>query len=282
MNRDPRAVLACEQLRGPPSTIRARVGPTTQASLPDVLAQAGRGFLVAAALLACAPEQGSHTPARPPPDAEKRAGPKEAELSRPEAPFLQLDGGAERRGEIEAGEIHRYHLTLEAGRTTRLLAQRRAADLSLTLRDPGGIPILGISLVDDREIRLELTSAGTGRHSLELQAFSNSASGSYRLAMGDSRSATELDRRRAAMERLFAEAEAFRSRRDRESCERAVALDHEALRIARELGDLRRQADILDHLGWIHRRYLEDRRTALEHYRRSLALFEQLADPRRQ
>jgi len=245
----------------------------------------GAGFLC----VACSPQAAEDAPdARPPPVSEPSAtGPALEAPETAEAPaFRALEPGSAIERSVTASEVHRYQLLVAEPATVELAAEQRGIDLELAVFAPGGEPLL----VADRvagpggEERPSWVAATPGRYVLEVRTWHGpTAAGAYRLRVGALRETTPADRRRAAVDRPFAEAEALVARQDEESFRRAEILYGRALERVRALptpGDRRQQAQILQRLGRLHRKYLEDKHAALGDYTDALALFETLGDDR--
>jgi len=200
-----------------------------------------------------------------------------------------LPGTAVERA-IEAGEVHGYRVPLSAGGTVELAAEQRGIDLELAVFGPGGEPLVVADLAAGPEgtERASWVAGSAGEHSVEVRTWHGpTAAGSYRLTIGRPRETTAADRSQAAVDRRFAEAEALVGQEDRES----RLLAHERYCAALDLlrarsgfeagsGDRRQEAQVLQRLGRLHRKYLEDKRAALRYYSEALALFESLGEDR--
>ena len=230
----------------------------------------------------CSREPAAEAPeARPSP-----AAPAVADGADGAAP-LDARAGALVERSATAGDVHRYRLALEAGGTVELSAEQRGIDLELAVFGPDGEPLF----VTDRTAgpnqaeHARFLAEAPGVYGVEVRAWQvlqgDGRPGTYALRFDGLRAPTETDLRRAPAERLFARAEELRATEDRESCRRAVALYLEAGERFGALGDRRGQAEALDRLGWVHRKYLQELRPALGHYSRALALFEELGEDAR-
>ncbi|MCB1034520.1 MAG: tetratricopeptide repeat protein, partial [Acidobacteria bacterium] len=123
----------------------------------------------------------------------------------------------------------------------------------------------------------------SGRYFVELGGPGSGTGDSVaRLTFLGLRPAGAADFRAAAADRLAAEAEQLRGREEPSACRKAADLDCTALAVFTELADGRRRAEVLDHLGWIHRKCLEEMEPAAEHYRRAAELFGRSGDFERQ
>lgn len=230
----------------------------------------------------CSREPAAEAPeARPPPAAPAAAEEAESPAS------LDARAGTVVERSAEAGDVHRYRLALEAGGTVELSAEQRGVDLELAVFGPAGEPLFVTDRTagpDEAEHARALAET-PGVYGVEVRTWQvlsgDGMPGTYALRFDGLRAPTETDLRRAPAERLFARAEALRATEDRESCRRAVELYLEAGERFGALGDRRGQAEVLDRLGWVHRKYLQELRPALGYYSRALALFEELgADAR--
>ena len=193
-----------------------------------------------------------------------------------------------------AGTLHRFTLDLEAGTAAAMVAEASPeARLEVRVRSPGLDPILTLGPAEGgfRAEELRLVAEVGGVYRIEVRASARPPpDASFSLHLRDLQPALPDDLKAAAVDRLLAEAEALRSlaqeTADREAAEgavrRAAALDREALELASGLGDRRRQAEALDHLGWIHRKYLGESEPAADFYQRAAQLFGELQKAGRQ
>lgn len=88
----------------------------------------------------------------------------------------------------------------------------------------------------------------------------------------DSAQARDLE----TLARRFEQADGLVTEEDRESWRRAATLYLDALELAREVDEPLWQAEALQRLGRLHRKYLEEPREAIGYYRRALPIFEDL------
>lgn len=239
-----------------------------------VLRSSGVALLCAGLLAAgCSRDPASEAPEpRPPPAAVEQA----------ESPaVLDPTPGAVVERSAGAGDVHSYRLALEAGGAVELSAEARGIDLELAVLDPAGEPLF----VVDRAAgpyeaeRARFLAEAPGVYGVEVRTWQVlGEEGTYALRFEGLHPPTDADRRRAPADRLFARAEALHATEDLESCRRAVDLYLEAGDRFGALGDRRREAEVLDRLGRLHRKYLQELRPALGYYSRALALFEELGE----
>lgn len=223
--------------------------------------------------LACSREPGTGAPPVPTPPASDAAD---------EATVLDATAGTEVERALTAGEVHRYSLPLARAATLDLVVEQRGVDLELAVLGPAGEPLVTVDRTGPGHAESATWVAERpGTYSVEVRAWPGFGDGSYALKIERLRETTAQDRAHAEADRRFAEAEALRARGDRESCRRAVPLYHDALDRVRALGDRRQEAEILLQLGWVHRKYLEEKHPALEDYSRALSLFESLGEDAR-
>jgi len=183
------------------------------------------------------------------------------------------------------GATDRYLLPAAAATVVELSIEQRGVDVELAVFDGDGRAVLRRNRAlggEGFEDGALVSEAGT-TYSLAVIALATSGSGSgYRLAIDAVRPVTPADRVPAAAERSFAAAEHLAESLDKESCRRAVPLYLGALELVRELGDAAREAEVLQQLGWVHRKCLEERRRALDYYAAALELLERQPASRRQ
>lgn len=176
-----------------------------------------------------------------------------------------------------------YRLDLEAQDYARLAADQRGIDVALTLRRPGGEPLLMIdSPTRDhgREI-LELYSETGGTYEVRVETLTVAPEGSYTLILEHRGAATPVEIQRAEATRLLAYAEDLGRQGGQESLEQALPHFRRAREIWRSLRAETELAIALERLGDTLRQ-LGRRREALPLFQKAEALFSRqgIEDPR--
>lgn len=224
----------------------------------------GLGLLALAA--GCSPQPREEDPGGPP-------GERKPEV-------LEAVAGASLQRSAEQGRDHSFLLELPAGRAAVVAAEPRGTGLALQAREGAGSlaavadPAAATPGVKRLRLARPHDAEGAGAYLVEVMFVGEAPPGAgFRLTLESLGPAEARDLRGAAADRLAASAEELRAEGTAEAVGRAVALDLEALTLAEELGDPRRQAEILDHLGWIHRKALQEPRQAAPYYERAAALF---------
>ncbi|MFQ5526385.1 MAG: CHAT domain-containing protein [Thermoanaerobaculia bacterium] len=226
------------------------------------------------------------------PDRVAGAGPPTVEEStirasdeiEPQATLEPYPGTAFVRS-LKRTEVHRYLLPVEAGSVVEFSIEQRGVDLEVAVFSGDGRPALRLNraLGGKGVEHAVLFSEADATYSLDLIGLATSAAdSSYRLNIDAARPATPADRRPAAAETSFAEAEHLAESLHKESCRSAVPRYLAALELVQDLGDRAREAEVFQQLGWVHRKCLEEKRAALDYYSLALKILEHQPTSRRQ
>ncbi|MDA8019553.1 MAG: CHAT domain-containing protein [Thermoanaerobaculia bacterium] len=206
------------------------------------------------------------------------------DLAAPEGPATALDPtpGTVVRRKFEGSEVLRFELHLDQ-ELVEIVAYQEGCDMEVIALDPLRQPLVFVDPAgnEGRE-RIHLLASAPGRHLLEVKRDDcESPSVAVTLEVSAARLPTADDRTRAASDRLFAECEVWWQQRDRATPAQVAKSYLDALSGFEAIGDLTRQAEALQRLGWLHRKVLEQPQVALTYYERSRGLFAALGDVRR-
>ncbi len=180
------------------------------------------------------------------------APPRVEVVSKPRTiPLLQPGLSADR--ELANGGGHAYRVPLRAGHFLEAVVDQRGIDVSVTLLDPSGKPLLQVDTPSGStgpETVLAVV-ATTGDHRLEVRSVggTSSVAGHYRIRIKRFWRASERDRLRAQAAWLFADGERLRRARALPDSE---ARYEEALPIWRAVADPQGEVDTLYRLGRIY------------------------------
>jgi CHAT domain-containing protein len=197
---------------------------------------------------------------------------------------LAPEPGTVRARPLRASEAHRYMLPVEGGHIVELSIEQRGVNVELAAFTGSGQPALRVNraLGSAGVEHAALLSVTGTTYVLDVIALETSGADSgYRLSVDSLRPANSADEARAAAEASFATAEHLAESLEKESCRNAVPRYVEALEGVRSLEDRSREAEVLQQLGWVHRKCLEEKRTALHYYSAALEILEERPESRR-
>jgi CHAT domain-containing protein/Tfp pilus assembly protein PilF len=172
-------------------------------------------------------------------------------VGRTQAP-PELRPGEVVQRELGPGDTHIYGLRVGApGQYLRLVIERRRSAPEVVLLGPAGDEVARVGAGPRRRLRVLSAVAETaGEHFLRISAAASmDAPERYSIWIDELRPASELDPRRVAAQRLFAEALEARERGTAEASGLALERLHRALQLWREIGDLPGVADALNEIG---------------------------------
>ena len=158
-----------------------------------------------------------------------------AQSSQPER---SLKPGETIEATVTGAEAHSYKVSLEADKLFQVRAEQHSVDVSLKLIDTAGNTVASMDSPNGKEGPETLTFVAdkSTKFTLEVAGFDPKAEkGAYTLRREKNRSATETDRRRVAVEKVFAEA--MEASSDAERSDMAIAKMQQALDGWQSLGD---------------------------------------------
>ncbi len=177
---------------------------------------------------------------------------------------------------IDAEEIHRYDVDLDAGMFLRIVVEQHGTDVEVTMAAPASEALLvadGPTEEFGRE-RVALIARETGPHHMIVRALASQETGTYALRVEACRPATDEDRQQARAYTAFAAGERLY---DQGAEDEAAVAYHEALGSWRALGDQWGQASAQHRLGLVEasRRHFA---AAADHSATAANLFQGLGD----
>ena len=115
--------------------------------------------------------------------------------------------------ELSTGTTHRYRLPIQAGDYVRVAIDQQAIDVGARLLAPDGTPVIDVSYRQAGRRFLSAIAATSGNYQLEILCLVTSATtGGYVAMIDQQRPAALKDSQRVLAERVFAEADALRSK----------------------------------------------------------------------
>ncbi|MCI0621020.1 MAG: tetratricopeptide repeat protein [Acidobacteria bacterium] len=189
--------------------------------------------------------------------------------------------GVQVEREIAGGKSHTYEFNVNSGEYVHVVVDQRGVDLVVTLLGPDG---RRLAEVDDEGFvqgteRIYLIAEASGDYRLEMRPrMKDAAGGHYEIRIEEQRLATPQDRRRAAAQNVYWEAQTLRQGAA-ESRREAVEKYSEALTVWRALGDRQKEAHTLHNLGLTHS-LLGESQKALDYYNQALPLLRAVGERR--
>lgn len=209
------------------------------------------------------------------------SGAMNAATSHQESPYPVTVGQPIAR-EMRGGEQHTFQVKLSAGQHARIMLDQKGIDVVVALLGADGKPLFEVdnTLSGTRGMELvSLVAEVDGAYVFHVRSLEKDASaGRYELRIEDLRTATDVDRKRVAAERVYFAGVKLQGERTSESHRKAMEQYGEALRLMREAGDRRGEAMTLTNMGSIYHLSNEPQK-ALEHSEQALVLWRALADP---
>ena len=250
---------------------QTRFSPPSTASLRAALAA---GPLLLSCLAVAASAHNPPAPARRDAPAHVVSTPQSGDA----ATALKLGQPVER--ELAGGEVHAYHLPLDAGQYARVGVEQRGVDVVVSLFGPDG---RNLSEVDSPngtqgpEV-ISFVAAASGVHRLEVRSLEKKApAGRYEVKIEELRAGTPEDASRIAAQQAQTEARRLVSQQSADSLRKAVEKYVGALALWRAAGDRRGEADTLTDLGAVHRQ-LNEKQKAVEALEQAAALWRAAGD----
>ena len=195
---------------------------------------------------------------------------------------LPLQRGTSITRDLKGGQSEYFTIQTENGQFLRLAVEQVGIDISLSLLDPAGQPVVVLDGPNGKfgpeEIAVVLGSAGTYR--LEVRSPNAVASpGQYKISVIDLRPPTDADQERVAAESLYVDA-VMKLQPQRTAAARRAAIEkfQQSLVFFRAGGDVYRQAWIMHTIVLLHAQTGEFRK-ALDLANQTLPLFRSLSDP---
>jgi CHAT domain-containing protein/tetratricopeptide (TPR) repeat protein len=200
-------------------------------------------------------------------------------LSRPPRE-LSSRPGARSLGHLGSGEADAYQVRLSEGQFLLAQVEQRGVDVTVSLADPGGQPVVEVDSPNSsrgNEI-LPAVAAASGAFRIVVRALDGEAGGDYELRLVELRPATDRDRAHAQGAILLSRAEELRRRPQDQAHDAAAAIYPRAVADLRSAGAAGEQSIALRRLGQVE---LARRRPqeALAALKQAFDLVRELEDP---
>lgn len=182
--------------------------------------------------------------------------------------------------ELTGGHAHHYRLDLAGGRYARLLVTQRGIDVMVRIATADGETLTEIDGPDGVQgtEAASLLSGGGGSFRVVIESLDpEAAAASYTVELVEERPEAAGDASRVAAERLEARATAAWGGGGADGLRQAIDFFLQALPLWQEVGDLRRQAATLTHVGYLHRA-LGELAAEVDHYLEALELWRRVDD----
>jgi CHAT domain-containing protein/Flp pilus assembly protein TadD len=185
-----------------------------------------------------------------------------------------LRNGFNREREGRAGEQHFFPVILETGQFLRVIVDQNGVDALVRLLDPDGTQVFAVDSPNgaDGDEDFAVLAQEPGLHRIEVSM--TGGEGGYTLKVEGPRLPTDRDRLRVDAVRATQEA----LTREGEKAEDQVARYEKALGLWKELGELRRQADMLYRLADTHASRLGQIERAIRLFSEAAALWGRLGN----
>lgn len=154
--------------------------------------------------------------------------------------------------EVRGGEVHRFGVSMEAGRSARLVVRRQGVDLLVTVAEPNGRASLRYEnpAGPQSPIIVSVMAEAAGTYSVEVKPVEKwSAAGRYEIQLEGVRPSAPGDEKRLAAERKVVEGRRQQLLDTEDSRRAAVASYEEALALWREVADPFEEANTLHFLA---------------------------------
>ncbi len=198
----------------------------------------------------------------------------------PPQPAQDLVFGEQIERQIAGGELHSYAITLEAGQYLRIAVEQRMVEVVTSLLNADGKSLIEVdsagketaSVIASQKMAIRVTVRARQREGL---------GGTYLIRVEEHRPAVPEDQTRINAERLTAEGSILSAEAAKESLRNASEKYQTALKLWRELQDIREEARTLYLLGLVQQTCGE-LQAAMESYQRSLSLSHREGDRMRE
>jgi CHAT domain-containing protein/Tfp pilus assembly protein PilF len=185
---------------------------------------------------------------------------------------LTLELGKPIERELVGGKVHNYRIALSAGQYARVVVEQQTIDVVVALFGPDGGQIVEL---DRARIGREPVSAlaePPGSYRLEVRPLEKgAAAGRYEVRLAELQPSTPQDKKRAAAERLYAEATRLVKPNVPESSRKAIEILEKTLPLFQAADDSFGEACALNMMGGSSG-YLDEHRKAIIYFDRALPL----------
>jgi hypothetical protein len=158
-------------------------------------------------------------------------------LAGSQTPSTPLEMGKPVTREINAGEIHSYRVTLEAGQAMHVIVNQLGVDVVLELIDPAAKRVIQVDspIGPTGPESAWLIASEAGDYGVVVRPFGKTDKGRYEVRLEVRRAATDEDKSRASLQTAIVEADRLRRRRGPDTDRAAIDKLKEVIAQARAL-----------------------------------------------
>jgi CHAT domain-containing protein/tetratricopeptide (TPR) repeat protein len=192
-----------------------------------------------------------------------------------------LEPGKPVERELKGGEVHQYHVEMEAGQFLHTIVEQRGIDVVVIVFAPNGQKVFEVDSPngDNGPEPVYLLGETSGPYRIEIRSLEPAAlAGKYEIRVEALRAPEEKDLSLIQAFRLFADAVVLRQKQDGASVSQAIEKYEQALPLWRMAGNKRKEAETLRSLGYLYFNYLGDSLKARESHEQEAPLQHELRD----
>lgn len=184
-----------------------------------------------------------------------------------------LEPGKPVARELSGGEADSYQIALASGQYLRLVVDQSTIGVTVSLIGPDGRKLVEIDqpATSRRTEPVELIAESPGNYRVDVRSSQRTATGNYRIQIGELRIAIPQDRSRVLAQSALREGRQLESGGNAQSLRSALAKHEEAFTLAQSAGDQALQGQALNRIGLVHNA-LDQNQKAMEFYNRALPL----------
>ncbi len=181
--------------------------------------------------------------------------------------------------QITDDRYHHYLIEARANQYIRIGLVLHELSLRVRLVAPNGSEVNKSDNFTGRldKWTLSAVTADSGIYRLEVIPFRGNVPQSYTVFIDEQRAATPSDPGRVAAENLLMQAERFRSSVEKDSAEKAISAFEDALKIYKDINELKGQAYVTGALGELHES-LNQKKKALDYFQQALGFWRAIKD----
>jgi CHAT domain-containing protein/tetratricopeptide (TPR) repeat protein len=192
-----------------------------------------------------------------------------------------LEPGKPVERELKGGEVHQYHVEMEAGQFLHTIVEQRGIDVVVIVFAPNGQKVFEVDSPngDNGPEPVYLLGETSGPYRIEIRSLEPAAlAGKYEIRVEALRAPEEKDLSLIQAFRLFADAVVLRQKQDGAGVSQAIEKYEQALPLWRMAGNKRKEAETLRSLGYLYFNYLGDSLKARECHEQEAPLQHELHD----
>jgi hypothetical protein len=192
-----------------------------------------------------------------------------------------LEPGKPVERELKGGEVHQYHVEMEAGQFLHTIVEQRGIDVVVIVFAPNGQKVFEVDSPNGANgpEPVYLLGETPGPYRLEIRSLEPTAlAGKYEIRIEALRAPEEKDLSLIQALRLSADAGALRQKGDGNSVRLAIEKYEQALPLWRIAGEKSKEAETLSNLGYLYFNYLGDSLKAREYHEQEAPLQHELRD----